>query len=95
MPSCPPLRTVLLNYEWLPTDAFERLPTIGYWNSNRLDSFRLYRIWEYSYHNLQIWRQYGVQATLVPVGYSPFLTNADVPPLDEAQKDIDVLFFGE
>lgn len=38
-------------------------------------------------------RQYhGIDAQLVPVGWTPTLSRS--PPLDEVDKDIDVLFFG-
>lgn len=54
----------------------------------------LYRIWEYSYHNLHAWASYGINATLVPIGYAASLTNPAIQPLTESKKDIDVLFFG-
>jgi len=44
--------------------------------------------------NYNKWRnQYGVSATLVPIGFVPGLMVA--PRIAEEEKDIDVLFIGE
>jgi hypothetical protein len=41
----------------------------------------------------RLWELHGVPAVHVPLGYADNL-NPAAPPLSEAQKDIDVLFFG-
>lgn len=94
LPSCP----VLYNLEWVPSNATEGQTDKGSdstaWAHHKLDLFLLYRVWDYSAHNVQAWKAYGVQATLAPLGYRASLTNTAIPPLTEPEKDIDVLFFG-
>lgn len=57
-----------------------------------LEIHRAYRVWDYSWSNLLAFQKHGVAARLVPVGYADVMAKA--PPLPEAQRDIDVLFFG-
>jgi hypothetical protein len=62
-------------------------------NPNMLMSPELsqrYIIWDYSPVNLAYWREHGIEAQLVPVGYVPQLTR--IRPV--ARPDIDVLFYG-
>lgn len=87
---------VLYNLEWMGTSdrtlnatamAMALTPDV-------IRAMAHYRIWEYSVHNQRVWQSRGVSTTLVPLGYSPSLTNPAIGPLPESEKDIDVLFFG-
>ncbi len=46
-------------------------------------------VWDYSTENICFLKQKGVQASLIPVGYSPLLVQIPKSP-----KDIDILFYG-
>jgi hypothetical protein len=49
-----------------------------------------YIIWDYSPANIVYWREHGIEARYVPIGYVPELTR--IPPVPH--PDIDVLFYG-
>lgn len=46
-------------------------------------------VWDYSPLNIDILREAGVNATLVPIRYSPCLTR-----IEPTEEDLDVVFFG-
>jgi hypothetical protein len=54
-----------------------------------LDLFRRYAVWDYSLSNVATLKTFDIEAVHVPIGYMPCLTR-----IAEAEKDIDVLFFG-
>lgn len=49
-----------------------------------------YPIWDYSPANVAIWHEHGIDAQLVPLGYTPEMTRI-APAI---HPDIDVLFYG-
>lgn len=85
--------SVLFNFEWLPP-ASAPSPFAGFFNADTVRLHQHYHVWDYSVHNQRVWSQHGVNASLVPLGYSEHLTNTAISSLPEAEKDIDVLCFG-
>jgi hypothetical protein len=61
-------------------------------NPQLLNLLRKYPTWDFTHQNVAQLEKWGVKATLVPIGYTPRLTN--VPFLPEEKRDIDVLFYG-
>jgi predicted O-methyltransferase YrrM len=47
-------------------------------------------VWDYNQSNVEVWQQAGIQATHVPIGYTPNLTR--IPRA--SNQDIDCLFYG-
>ena len=74
--------TIAYNFEQI--DPGSQLPP------ERLAAFRNLRIWDYSRRNVERWRQAGIDAIHLPVGWYPGL--ARIEPA--SAQDIDVLFFG-
>lgn len=85
---------MLFNFEWVSPPDYTQQSILEIHDIRHQDFHRAYRVWDYSYANVEAWRHYGVNATLVPLGYSSFLTDSSVAVVPEAEKDIDVLFFG-
>lgn len=48
------------------------------------------RVWDYSHRAIAEWKEAGIEATHVPIGYTPNLTR--IPSSDN--QDIDILFYG-
>lgn len=61
-----------------------------------LQVYARYKLWDYSQENVQLWRDLGVQADLVPLGFSAKLrsSSAHAHERDHTDEDIDVLFIG-
>ena len=54
------------------------------------DLSKRFKIWEYSSKNMDYWREHGVDAVHVPIGYCPQLSR--IAPIN--YPDLDVLFIG-
>lgn len=89
-----PINAVMFNFEWVTPLNHTAFSILELHKPLNQEFHQAYRVWDYSYANLQAWKHYGVNATLVPLGYSAFLTDSSVAVVPEAEKDIDVLFFG-
>lgn len=79
--SLPP-DTILYNLEQI--DALSPLPP------SRLSAFAHCQVWEYSERNLARWREAGIAAAHVPVGWYPGLERITAANA----KDVDLLFYG-
>ncbi len=55
-----------------------------------VEDLRRHIVWDYSRHNVEQLRRFGVEAHYVPIGYHPGLRRVSAV----AEQDIDVLFYG-
>lgn len=87
--------SILYNFEYIT-----RRDQMGHFeNSWVTDAFvavhKRYTVWEYSFPNVAKWSdEYGIDATLVPIGFVPRLELPEAAPVQEEDKSIDVLFDG-
>lgn len=80
-----PTGTILYNLEQVSPDAPWLTPSV-------LDLARRHTVWDYSLENVAAWKARGIDAVHVPIGYHSVITN--IPRRPEAEKTVDVLFYG-
>lgn len=85
-PECLPPNAILYNLEQVYVGS-------AWFSEVYLDLLRRFAVWDYSEQNLERLAELGVRkAQLCPVGYHSALRR--VAQLPEAQRDVDVLFYG-
>jgi hypothetical protein len=85
-----PRDSVLYNFEYVPSGELGN----SRWVDDRFATLHeRFTLWDYDAYNVdQLSQRFGLKATFVPLGYASTLSR--VPQLGEADKDIDVLFYG-
>ena len=85
-----PRDAILYNFEYVPAGELGN----SRWVDDRFAALhRSFTLWDYEAINVgQLSSRFGLEATFVPLGYA--LTLARIPQLTDAEKDIDVLFYG-
>ena len=87
-PGTIPDGSILYNFEQL------QAPSLGILRADFYELAKRSIVWDYCAGNLLAWRERGVRATLVELGYVPELTRIPDGPADGAGQDVDVLFYG-
>ena len=85
-----PRDSVLYNFEYVPAGELGN----SLWVDDRFATLHAkFTLWDYDAYNVdQLSNRFGLKATFVPLGFA--LTLSRVPQLRDADKDIDVLFYG-
>jgi hypothetical protein len=66
------------------------LEQVGTPQTEAFSLLKKHSVWDYADHNVALWRQRGVNATHVPIGYVAELTRIRIDP----EPRIDVVFYG-
>ena len=84
-----PRGSILYNFEQLTARS------VGILRADFYQSAAHCRVWDYCRNHLASWKQHGIDAQHVELGYVPELTRIPEGPADGGEgQDIDVLFYG-